>query len=209
MTVNSPAAIARNYDIGRANFGADPATSGLTGRLVAPQHIARLRRVTTDACTPFANPSEVAGNIALVDRGNCTYIVKALNAQAAGATGMVVVDNTLSTCIPPGMSGIDTTIHIPVISISHPDGDALKEQIENGVNVTFHVDPSHLSGADATGLVRLYSPCAFKSGSSVFHWDVAATPNLLMEPIISSDLSHGVDITVNQLIDIGWSTNAQ
>ena len=209
MSVRAPASIARTFEIGRANFGIDPASSGVTGPLVVPQQVAYHRRVVSDACTAFANEAEMRGNIALVDRGNCPYTIKAKNVQAAGATGMVVVDNTVSTCIPPGMSGIDDSIHIPVVSVTHVDGDALKGQLAKGVDISFGVDPSLLSGEDRAGLVRLYAPCTVKGGSSVFHWDVAATPNLLMEPIISSDLSHGVDITVNQLIDIGWTTNQQ
>jgi hypothetical protein len=207
MTVDAPAAIARDFEIGRANFGSDPGTSGVSGRLVAPQQVARLRRVTADACTAFANPSEVAGNIALVDRGNCPYTVKAENVQAAGAIGMVVIDNTKSTCIPPGISGIETSIHIPIISVTYADGQALKAQLASGVHVSFRTDPSRVSGADSAGRVRLYTPCALQGGSSVFHWDTTATPNLLMEPNISSDL-RGVDITVNQLIDIGWTTTS-
>ena len=208
MKVDTPAAIAQELVVGRANFGADPATSGVSGKLVAPQQIARLLRVTADACTSFANASEIAGNIALVDRGTCPYLTKALNVQAAGAIGMVVVDNTKSTCIPPGISAIAPSIHIPVVSVTFQDGEVLKSQLANGVHIAFRSDPSRIAGADSSGFVRLYAPCAQISGSSVFHWDVSATPNLLMEPNISSDL-HGVDITVNELIDIGWTTTSQ
>ena len=42
------------------------------------------------------------------------------------------------------------------------------------------------------------------SGSSIYHFDVIATPNLLMEPAINPDLTHGVDLTRQQMTDIGW-----
>jgi hypothetical protein len=42
------------------------------------------------------------------------------------------------------------------------------------------------------------------SGSSISHWDPVAFPNLLMEPAINSDLTHGVDLTRQEMIDIGW-----
>jgi hypothetical protein len=41
-------------------------------------------------------------------------------------------------------------------------------------------------------------------GSSISHWDPIAFPNLLMEPAINADLTHGVDLTRQEMIDIGW-----
>jgi hypothetical protein len=52
--------------------------------------------------------------------------------------------------------------------------------------------------------VRLYAPCTDDPGSSIHHWDVVSTPHLLMEPSISSDPLHGLDLTLYQLLDIGW-----
>jgi len=42
----------------------------------------------------------VNGKIALVDRGVCTFNIKAEVVQAAGAIGMVVVDNVAGTLLP-------------------------------------------------------------------------------------------------------------
>jgi len=60
----------------------------------------------------------------------------------------------------------------------------------------------------AFNLPRLYAPRTFASGSSVSHWDVTATPSLLMEPFITSDLTSRVknpeDLTRRLLVDIGW-----
>jgi hypothetical protein len=46
------------------------------------------------------------------------------------------------------------------------------------------------------------------SGSSVSHWDVSASPNLLMEPNINDDLTLSVvpplDLTLTLLKDLGW-----
>lgn len=43
-----------------------------------------------DGCEPFVNAEEVAGGVALVERGTCLFTVKATNAAAAGAVAMIV-----------------------------------------------------------------------------------------------------------------------
>jgi hypothetical protein len=98
-------------------------------------------------------------------------------------------------------------IHIPVISIGINDANTLRSQpAEAVVRGLLREDPSQRAGASAEGYVRLYAPCVAQPGSSVFHWDVTATPNLLMEPAINTDLTHEPDLTLQQLIDIGWTT---
>jgi hypothetical protein len=51
--------------------------------------------------------------------------------------------------------------------------------------------------------VFVFTPNPLQPGSSVSHWDVSAFPNLLMEPVINSDLT-GVDLTLGAFEDIGW-----
>ena len=57
-----------------------------------------------DGCTAM---SGVSGKIALVDRGTCDFSAKALNAQKAGANGIIIANNTGGTAIVamPGGSG--------------------------------------------------------------------------------------------------------
>ena len=73
------------------------------------------------------------------------------------------------------------------------------------VNGTLILDPSRLAGGDDLGRVLLYTPDPLQPGSSVSHWDVSASPDLLMEPFISPSLTLGeVDLTLPQMLDIGW-----
>lgn len=77
-------------------------------------------------------------------------------------------------------------------------------QVEGGVTV----DASLPAGTDGSGRVLLYAPSPFEGGSSISHFDRSASPNLLMEPNISPDIPIGsLDLTVQQLQDIGWTTN--
>lgn len=45
------------------------------------------------ACSPLTNAAALAGGIALMERGNCTFVEKAQAAQAAGAAGALVFDD--------------------------------------------------------------------------------------------------------------------
>jgi hypothetical protein len=209
FTVTQPAAVARNYEFGTAAFGAPSNTAAMSGRVVQATDAANTDGPTTaDGCTAFTNAAAIAGNIALIDRGSCTFVQKSRNAQDAGAIGVIIADNR-QDCLPPGMAGDDATITIPVISVTQDEGDAFKAQLAQSAEVRgmLRVDPSRLAGASDEGYVRLYAPCTPNPGSSKHHWDVATSPNLLMEPFINSDLPDGLDLSVYQLQDMGWAMN--
>ncbi len=115
----------------------------------------------------------------------------------------VIIADTTSTGIV-NMAGMDASIAIPVVSISKADGTALKTALASGpVMATLGTHPPLLAGADNNGWPLLYAPNPYQPGSSVSHWDVSATPNLLMEPAINSDLTK-LDLTTSVMEDIGW-----
>ena len=217
LAVTQPAPVARNFDIGLAAFGSPASTTPLTGKIVLAVDAANSDGPTAnDGCTALTNSADIAGNIALIDRGGpteppCTFVKKALNAQAAGAIGVIIADNRRETCLPPSMGGASDDVRIPVISITQDAGTALKTQLSASaqVNASLRNDPTLLAGSSQEGYVRLYSPCTQEPGSSTYHWDTVASPNLLMEPNISSDLQHGLDLTLYQLLDIGWTLPAR
>ncbi len=57
---------------------------------------------------------------------------------------------------------------------------------------------------DITGRVEMYTPNPYQGGSSVSHYNTAASPNLLMEPRINTGLPLTLDLTRQQMRDIGW-----
>jgi hypothetical protein len=194
-----------DYRVGKAGFGGPVTVAGFNGTIVAATDDANdTGPTTTDACTALTNPAALIGKIALIDRGSCTFVVKAKNAQNAGAIAAIIVDNTVASS-PNPLGGTDATITIPVISVTKNDGDSLRTQLAGGLFALIAADPLHLSGTDNAGKVKLFAPSTLSGGSSVHHWDTSAFPNLLMEPNISGDLTHGVDITLDQLVDIGWA----
>jgi hypothetical protein len=60
-------------------------------------------------------------------------------------------------------------------------------------------------GTDGSGRVQLYVPNSVQPGSSISHWDTTATPSLLMEPFITGELASDLDLTDEQMVDIGWT----
>jgi len=209
LKVNSPPAIAGNYEIGTADFGAPLSSPGVTSNVVQASDAADGGGpTTTDGCSALTNAGEISGKIALIDRGVCTFVSKVQNARDAGAVGVIIVNNVDG--IPPGMSGSDPSITIPVISVTNVSGNLIKAQLASPVNATLLLDASVPAGVDSAGRVRMYSPNPFEGGSSVSHWDTTPFPNLLMEPGINGDLTHQVtapfDLTTSLFTDIGWPT---
>jgi len=200
LYVDSPAGIAGTYRIGTAGFGAPLTTTGVGGQVVQADDGVG---TTSDACTALVNGAAIAGNIALIDRGTCTFTAKSLIAQNAGAIGVIIVNNN-SSSTPPNLGGSDPTITIPVVGVTQADGNLIRAQLGAGVQVRLALDPALLAGGDELGHPLMYAPNPYEAGSSISHWDVSATPNLLMEPAINLDLTQDVDLARELFEDIGW-----
>ncbi|MEM7467911.1 MAG: M36 family metallopeptidase [Pseudomonadota bacterium] len=89
---------------------------------------------TTDACTVIANVAAISGNIALVDRGTCTFEEKIANAQTAGASGIIIANNLDDTLFEA--VGSDPAVSIPALFVGQSDGATLKSDLANGLSVT-------------------------------------------------------------------------
>ena len=143
VVIHSPEDIQKVCAAGAASFGPQVTATGINGNVVLATDVAEPADAaaglpagtTTDGCSDFDNAAAVAGNIALIDRGRCTFLEKTVNAQEAGAIG-VIIANTLGRGAF-GMSGSDPTITIPTVGISNADGDRIKSRLDPGpVNVT-------------------------------------------------------------------------
>jgi len=197
--VNEPAANqGTELPFGTASFGPAVPDAGITDDVAATS--------PADGCGAITN--DVSGKIALINRGTCTFTSKAVNAEDAGAIAVIIANNVPDPT-PPGLGGTDPTVTIPTVSVTQAGGVLLGTA---GTNVTIGAPNAAglLAGADPAGLVKLYAPAAVAVGSSVSHFDVSASPNLLMEPFINADLgvndpAKGVDLTDEFLADIGWN----
>jgi hypothetical protein len=209
LTVTSPPSVAGVKSVGTADFGAPLSSPGVTGFIVEGLDPADgAGPLTTDGCSPFTNAAAVSGKIALVSRGTCGFVIKAKNAQNAGAIATLIADNVAGGP-PPGMTGVDATVVIPSVRITLADGNALRAALAGGpINATLGVNLAVFSGADANGFALLFSPNPVQPGSTISHWDTIASRNQLMEPAINGDLTHSVqppeDLTLPLMRDIGW-----
>ena len=129
-----------------------------------------------DACDPLPAGS-LTGKVALIRRGTCTFHIKSLNAQNAGAIGVVLYNNA------PANRGLFSAtvagtppITIPVVSISDVDGELLAGRIP-----TAFTDTIDITWTDQTGVFP--NPTAGQP-SSFTSWGLA--PTLGAKPDISA-----------------------
>jgi hypothetical protein len=147
FTVNSPALVAGSYQYGGAEF--NPVNASVTANLVLVDDGTAL---PTQGCSPIIN--NIAGKIAVIDRGSCTFISKVLSAQAAGAAGVIIVNNVAGYF---NMSGIDPSITIPSVMVSQADGNAIKAAMLSGtVNATIVLCPNINSDSNFDNVVMAH-----------------------------------------------------
>jgi uncharacterized repeat protein (TIGR01451 family) len=182
LQVNSPAGIAGGYAaLGAGFIPAPPAPSGQTAAVIQALDAANASGPsTTDGCTALTNAAAVAGNIALIDRGTCGFLVKVQNAQAAGAIGAIVVNNAVgdpNLTVMGGTAPPGPAVTIPSVFISLADGNTIKAQLGTGVNAT-------LAAANAGDTIGSFSSRGSRLGAP-FH----------LKPDVSAP---GVSITSTQ-----------
>lgn len=105
---------------------------------------------SSTACGSAANAGDIAGKIAYIDRGSCSFVVKFQNAQAAGAKAIVVgnvapddsrYDGTNTGNFLIIMSGDDNSIVIPGVFIQYDTAAKLKSYGSGNVNATLQATP--------------------------------------------------------------------
>ena len=152
----SPSNIVGNY----ANAWADPAGGwGTPNFLIPGTYIqdtlimandgsvglnAQGNPLSAAACSPLIN--NLSGKIAVIYRGDggasiplngaCQFGLKALNAQNAGAIGVIIINREPGVIqMAAGDSGV--TVTIPVVMLSDTDGAILVNQMQSGPVVVF------------------------------------------------------------------------
>ncbi|HEY0992257.1 MAG TPA: M36 family metallopeptidase [Kofleriaceae bacterium] len=117
-------------------FGAPVSPAGVTGPLALA---ADGTPPASDACQAIPAGS-LTGSVAIVDRGSCDFTVKVLNAQKAGAIGVVIANNVDGAAFSPG--GADRKVKIPSAMVTQATGVILKGQL--GTPATLRTNPAPL-----------------------------------------------------------------
>lgn len=200
ILVTAPPDIAgAELPFGTASFGPALPAAGIQG---AVELVNDGTDNAADGCEPLV--AFTAGRIALIDRGTCTFVQKAQNAEAAGAIAVIIANN-VADATPPGLGG-SGNVGITTVSVTQQGGQLLRSFAGVAVDIGAPAADGSLAGTDPAGRVKLYAPAAVAPGSSVSHYDTSAFPNVLMEPFNTNvDVNDGdVDLTDELLDDIGW-----
>jgi hypothetical protein len=91
--------------------------------------------ISAEGCNPLIN--NLTGKIAVVFRNTCEFGAKALNAQNAGAVGVIVINRNPSEVIAMGAGATGANVTIPVVMVDINDGLALIAEMANGPVVMF------------------------------------------------------------------------
>lgn len=105
------------------------------------------------ACTPLATGS-LAGKVALLSRGVCTFGTKVKYAQDAGASAVIVVNSVPGAPIAMGSDAAFSST-IPAVMAGQSDAAALIAAI--GSDVTIASDPVYVYEATAAGSMESFS----------------------------------------------------
>jgi len=151
LTINAPAAIAKDCATAGASFGPQLSGTGVTGDVVMgldvdensgqagdePTNPFDLGGSIYDGCSTIDNAAAVAGHIVMLNRGLCGFEVKARNAEAAGATAVIIGNRNEGEVF--AMAGdIDPDPTISAVMIDKVDRTSIATALEGAatVNVT-------------------------------------------------------------------------
>ena len=100
------------------------------------------------ACSPLQNAADVAGAVALIERGDCTFEEKGAAAQAAGAAAVIVYDSEVGAYFTASSSG--GAVAIPLMLIPRRLGQNIMAVLASGrsANVTFGAATEPADGFD-------------------------------------------------------------
>jgi hypothetical protein len=161
LLINSPSDLGAQFATISAAFGGTlELDKPVTGKLVPTKSKASADPIlTTQACDSVLNGVEVVGNFAFISRGTCSFVIKCLNAQKAGAKAIVVMNNAAGAA-PIIMGGSDPAITVPCCMVSREDGIKILDAIKAGkmVNVSMVLPSRTIAGV--YGAVQMQTPFA-------------------------------------------------
>ena len=152
LEVTEPAGAAGDYETsGQADWGAIITDVPVCGEI---GFVDDGTNQPTYGCEPLVN--DMTGKVALIDRGFCEFGTKALNAENAGAIGVIICN--FEDQVPGMLAGADGgNVTIPVLMMSSADCQSLKTFVGSGLTACFvtpgDVLPLQLDGDFDNGVI--------------------------------------------------------
>ena len=157
LSVTAPSTLAGPYPSAGASFGPGGSFSGDLVAAVGPAG-------QTTACSAAEVAAAIAGTVALIERGGCTFVEKVSVAEAAGAIGVVIYNRAVDPATPGdnggdvviAMGGDDVGIGIPSVFTTRSAGLAFRSSAAP-VRVAVAQLADRDSGLDAGVVVHEYA----------------------------------------------------
>ena len=157
------------------------------GELVAPIYHIGL----ADQDLTSEQKEQLRGKVALIDRGLVTFVAKINRAVAAGAVGVVMVNNVDGT--PIGMGGT-AEYQIPAVMITKRAGTEVKTALQEGaVSVTFK-DELFLERRELIDSLASFSSFGPRTFDSLLKPEIAA-PGVAITSAFSGRGSRGIRVS--------------
>lgn len=125
LVVDNPAGNAGTYVPLAASFGPSFSSDPIKAKLVLVDDGATNPR---EGCNAVTNADDLKGNIALIERGTCTFVTKVRNAQDAGAIAVIIFTDNRNP-ISMGGDGTQGDIEIPSVMIERDLGLDLVDEL--------------------------------------------------------------------------------
>jgi extracellular elastinolytic metalloproteinase len=128
LTYNAPGTIAGEYEHGVAS-GWGPCAFNITGQVA--NAVSSSSNPPSYVCNAVTNPADIAGKIALIDRGTCNFTEKVLFAQQAGAIGALIINRQSAGDSIIGMAAGTgaSLVTIPAFFVTYATGQLLRDNI--------------------------------------------------------------------------------
>lgn len=146
--VTEPASIAGDYDYSGTTWsdGSDIDTAtAIIDAEVAIVDDGIFDPLTTDACEDILNGPELAGKVAIIDRGGCEFGFKAVQAQNEGAIA-VIICNFEDNPANMGAGAVGGDVTVPTISLGSSDCSTIRQFVGTELRVTFQLPVQQTTG---------------------------------------------------------------
>ncbi|MBK6274728.1 MAG: M36 family metallopeptidase [Saprospirales bacterium] len=134
LNYNAPSTIAENDIAHGSQNGWGPCSYNVTGSVA---NATSATAPSSYVCGAVNNGAQITGKIALIDRGDCNFSEKVLNAQNAGAIGVIIINRQTAGDSIIGMAAGTAagSVTIPAMFVTYVYGQKLRDNLATA-NVT-------------------------------------------------------------------------